>query len=85
MKNKNKIKKEHIFGENTCIFCGRLKIPETNEKECEYPLIIKIDDFERVKMLCENGYELKFVIPIFEFKYEAGYTTLNYILAKLKE
>jgi hypothetical protein len=73
---------KHIFVENYCIFCDKLRSSIHPEEKCEYPVIIKTDDFKRVSMLCENGYELKFVVPVFTFKYGGGYTTLYYFLVK---
>jgi len=83
-KQKKIEKKEHIFYEGFCIFCGKADTYENRKKGCIRPAIIKETKFDVVRILCENGYIVKFVVPVYEYRYESGKTTLVYILEKSK-
>ena len=79
MKSEDNIIK-HIFSENLCIFCGILNVPINVDKKCKHPSVITTISLKKVRLLCENGYKLKFVVPSYKFEYEHGDTTLYYIL-----
>ena len=84
MKKEKKIKKEHIFYEGFCILCGEEDTYKNREKGCIRPAIIEETRFDVVERLCENGYIVKFVVPVYKYQYGSGKTTLVYILEKSK-